>query len=61
MEIVTQKYVVNYLCSPIMIVNADTLEKAMEKFDKTIVIEAGEGVIKSDNKYIEFCLVNEIE
>ena len=63
MEITKSKYVVNYLCDPIAIINAESLEEAKEKFDDAIVIDtiAGES-IKSDNKFIEFYLIkNEIK
>ena len=62
MEIVKSKYVVNYVGSPVLIINAATLEEAMDKFDKMLVLDIGEnGAIKSDHKLIEFYLVNEVE
>ena len=63
MEIVKSKYVVNYVGGPVLIIiDADTLEEAMDKFDKLHMIDFDKNeVIKSDNKFIEFCLVSEVE
>ena len=63
MKTTKSKYVVNYLGDPIVIINAESLEEAKEKFDDAIVIDTIAGdIIESDNKYVEFHLMkNEIE